>query len=118
MTIKVNKARLIAAITKKRDDLVKENGAAQARAGKEFTEWKKAVREKVKEFLSELDVAKDRKAIQHWMSYGRELKLPECPSISMSTTAKYDAALQRLALVEDDVVTLNENRDSEFLGLI
>jgi hypothetical protein len=119
LTIKVSAARLIAAIEAKRAAVVAEHAAKTKDEGKEFAAYRTEVLDKVAAFVFAVKTAKSAPDISSKLRYGRELNFPYAPcKTGKANTGKYDDALARLALVEDDLITLSEKGDAAFLDLV
>lgn len=119
MTIKVNKARLVAALNKKRAAIVAEHAAKVKAASREFAEYRKAVLIQVERFRNAVESAKTVSEITDRLKYRNELRFTDAPEIPREPdTRKIDSALARLDLIAEDIITLNEKKDGDFLELI
>lgn len=119
MTITVSKARLVAALQKKRAAIVAEHEAKVKAASREFTDYRHAVKVQAEKFLRAVDGATKVSDITDRLRYGHELRFENAPDIPKAPdTKKYDSALARLELITDAEITLNEKRDGDFLELI
>lgn len=118
MNVKVNKVRLIAAIQKKRAEAEKDHIKAVAASLLGFEKWQKRVVETAEKFTARAKTASKIEDITELLDY-RGLKMPCYPDTpNKPCLEKFDRALAALALMDDDTVTLNDNRDDEFLMLI
>lgn len=119
MTIKVSKAKLIAAIQAKRVEIIAEHAKQVKDSHGDFAKYKQTVLQKTQDFLANVKAAKEAKDITKHFEYSHSLKFPSAPRESEEAkTQRFDRALAQLALAVDDVITLNENKDADFLSLI
>jgi len=120
MIIKVNRARLIAAIQAKRKKVVEEHYAKAKASAREFKEYREAVQMALIKFNAFVRGATRLEDISERLEYRNRLPLPAMPDAvkEHAKTAEYDAALAKLMLSDEEVIQLNEKSDGTFLDLL
>lgn len=120
MIIKVNRARLIAAIQAKRKKAVEEHYAKAKAAAREFKEYREGVQVALLKFSAVVRSATQTEDITAHLKYGETLRLPEAPDKpkQYANTAELDAALTKLSLSDEETIQLNEKSDRTFLDLL
>ena len=120
MQIKVNRTRLIAAIKDARTKAISDHSASILKFNGGFIAYKKGVEARMKEVAEAIHAATTIRQIEDQFKYGELKNMPDRPSEPSASpkTDQYDKALASLALCDEDVIVLNDNRDQQFLALI
>ena len=120
MQIKVNRTRLIDAIKNARTKAISDHNASVLKFHTSFNAYKRAVESRVKEVAQAIHNATNLREIDDQFQYGKLKNMPDRlgdPGAS-PRTEQFDKALASLALCDEEVIVLNDNRDQQFLALI